>query len=103
MDLEELERAYSAAEAKPKAICIINPGNPTGQVLSKGVLINDFEFSSIWFSENIRKILQFAYDRKLFVLADEVYQDNIYAEGCEFHSFRKVLSKQRELTLIWNA
>ena len=36
MDLEELERAYSAAEAKPKAICIINPGNPTGQVLSKG-------------------------------------------------------------------
>merc|ERR1712126_793978 len=79
MDLEELERAYSAAEAKPKAICIINPGNPTGQVLSK---------------ENIRKILQFAYDRKLFVLADEVYQDNIYAEGCEFHSFRKVMMEQ---------
>lgn len=79
MDLEELERAYSAAEAKPKAICIINPGNPTGQVLSK---------------ENIRKILQFAYDRKLFVLADEVYQDNIYAEGCAFHSFRKVMMEQ---------
>ena len=40
MDLEELERAYSAAEAKPKAICIINPGNPTGQVLSKGKFQN---------------------------------------------------------------
>lgn len=79
MDLEELERAYSAAEAKPKAICIINPGNPTGQVLSK---------------ENIRKALQFAHDRGLFVLADEVYQDNIYADGCEFHSFRKVLMEQ---------
>ena len=37
MDLEELERAYSNAEAKPAAICIINPGNPTGQVLSKGM------------------------------------------------------------------
>jgi len=79
MDLEELERAYSNAEAKPAAICIINPGNPTGQVLSKA---------------NIRKILQFAYDRKLFVLADEVYQDNIYAEGCSFHSFRSVLMEQ---------
>ena len=43
------------------------------------------------FSENIRKVLQFAYDRGLFVLADEVYQDNIYAEGCKFHSFRSVL------------
>ena len=41
MDLEELERAYSAAEAKPKAICIINPGNPTGQVLSKGLWRTD--------------------------------------------------------------
>ena len=91
MDLEELERAYSAAEAKPKAICIINPGNPTGQVLSKGQFQNPIKCGSILLSENIRKILQFAYDRKLFVLADEVYQDNIYAEGCEFHSFRKVV------------
>ncbi|KAJ8279917.1 hypothetical protein COCON_G00069830 [Conger conger] len=24
-------------------------------------------------------------------MADEVYQDNVYAEGCEFHSFKKVL------------
>ena len=44
--------------------------------------------------ENIRKILQFAYNRKLFVLADEVYQDNIYAEGCSFNSFRSVLMEQ---------
>merc|ERR1711973_352351 len=42
LDIEELERAYSAAEVKPKAICIINPGNPTGQVQSY---------------ENIRKVL----------------------------------------------
>merc|ERR1711892_1192953 len=79
MDLEELERSYTNAVAKPVAICIINPGNPTGQVLSK---------------DNIRKILQFAYDRQLFVLADEVYQDNIYAEGSAFYSFRSVLMEQ---------
>ncbi|CAF1154683.1 unnamed protein product, partial [Brachionus calyciflorus] len=23
----------------------------------------------------------------LFILADEVYQDNVYAEGMKFHSF----------------
>ncbi|CAF1150038.1 unnamed protein product, partial [Brachionus calyciflorus] len=25
-----------------------------------------------------------AYERKLFILADEVYQDNVYAEGMKF-------------------
>jgi len=81
LDIEELERAYSAAEVKPKAICIINPGNPTGQVQSY---------------ENIKKVLEFAYQRRLFVLADEVYQDNIYAPGMKFNSFRKVLLEMGE-------
>ena len=75
--INKLSRAYSAAEVKPKAICIINPGNPTGQVQSY---------------ENIKKVLEFAYQRRLFVLADEVYQDNIYAPGMKFNSFRKVKS-----------
>merc|ERR1719370_965304 len=81
LDIEELERAYSAADVKPKAICIINPGNPTGQVQSY---------------ENIKKVLDFAYQRRLFVLADEVYQDNIYAPGMKFNSFRKVLLEMGE-------
>lgn len=54
---------------------VINPGNPTGQVLSR---------------ENIEEIIKFAYKEKLFVLADEVYQDNVYAEGSKFYSFKKV-------------
>lgn len=81
LDLEELERSYSTSEVTPKAICIINPGNPTGQVQSY---------------ENIRKVLEFAYQKRLFVLADEVYQDNIYADGMEFHSFRKVMLEMGE-------
>lgn len=60
---------------EPRAICIINPGNPTGQVLSL---------------ENIQQIVKWAYEKKLFILADEVYQDNVYAEGAKFHSFKKV-------------
>lgn len=63
---------------KPRAIVIINPGNPTGQVLTK---------------ENIQEIIKFAHRNSLFILADEVYQDNIYAEGSQFHSFKKVLTE----------
>merc|ERR1711962_1632624 len=78
MDMEELER--SLAEAKqvcdPKAIVIINPGNPTGSVLSR---------------DNIENIIKFAHREKLFVFADEVYQHNVYADGCAFHSFKKVM------------
>lgn len=54
---------------------VINPGNPTGQVLSRA---------------NIEEIIKFAYKEKLFLLADEVYQDNIYADGSKFYSFKKV-------------
>lgn len=77
LSIDELERAYNASleKCQPKAICIINPGNPTGQVLSL---------------ENIQKIIKWAYSKKLFILADEVYQDNVYADGMKFHSFKKV-------------
>ena len=76
---------------------VINPGNPTGQVLSEenikvrsqkiylyiGVL-KIFRFLSF------QDIVKFAQSKNLFVFADEVYQDNVYAEGCKFHSFKKV-------------
>lgn len=77
LSIQELERAYEASlsTCTPRAICIINPGNPTGQVLSE---------------QNMKDIIKWAYEKKLFILADEVYQDNIYAEGMKFHSFKKV-------------
>merc|ERR1712209_255356 len=80
LDLSEIERAYNAAEAEcaPRAIVIINPGNPTGNVLSRA---------------NIEAVVKFAEEKKLFVFADEVYQDNVYADGCKFHSFKKVMSE----------
>ncbi|CAG7711086.1 unnamed protein product, partial [Allacma fusca] len=37
-------------------------------------------------------IIKFACEERLFILADEVYQDNIY-EGSEFLSFKKVMSE----------
>lgn len=78
MDVDELQRAYDEAadHCKPKVLCVINPGNPTGQVLSY---------------DNIVDIIKFAKRNSVFLMADEVYQDNVYADNCSFHSFKKVL------------
>ena len=80
LDISELERALAEAkkECNPRAIVIINPGNPTGSVLSR---------------ENIENVIKFAHKEKLFVFADEVYQHNIYADGCAFHSFKRVMNE----------
>lgn len=78
LDMSELRKSLEEAKphCRPRAICVINPGNPTGQVLSE---------------ENIKDIIKFAKEENLFILADEVYQHNVYAKGCQFHSFKKVL------------
>lgn len=77
LSLEELQRSYDDAVAqglKPKALVLINPGNPTGQVLS---------------SEQMQQAIRFCEENKLVLLADEVYQENVYAEGAEFISARR--------------
>ena len=78
MDIGELKRALeeSRQHCNPRVLCVINPGNPTGQVLSY---------------ENIKAIIEFAMKENLFLMADEVYQDNIWGEDSQFHSFKKVL------------
>uniref|UniRef100_A0A8C2RYK3 alanine transaminase n=1 Tax=Capra hircus TaxID=9925 RepID=A0A8C2RYK3_CAPHI len=38
----------------------------------------------------IEDVIRFAFEERLFLLADEVYQDNVYAEGSQFHSFKKM-------------
>ncbi|CAB3222031.1 unnamed protein product [Arctia plantaginis] len=76
----ELRRSYAEAAERcnVRAIVVINPGNPTGQVLSR---------------ENIESIVKFAHEKKLFIFADEVYQHNVYAEGSQFYSFKKVITE----------
>ena len=77
LDIEELERAIKEGRRRcdVRAIVIINPGNPTGQVLTR---------------ENIEAVIKFAYKENLFILADEVYQHNIYDENSKFFSFKRV-------------
>ncbi|XP_078542121.1 alanine aminotransferase 2-like [Lissotriton helveticus] len=78
LNFPELRKELNEARkhCDPKVLCIINPGNPTGQVQSR---------------KCIEDVIRFAAEENLFLMADEVYQDNVYAQGCAFHSFKKVL------------
>jgi aspartate/methionine/tyrosine aminotransferase len=77
--LEESCDAAGARGVRVRGICVINPGNPTGAVLDEA---------------NIRMIIDFARERGLTILADEVYQENVYLRGGRFVSFAKVLAAQ---------
>ncbi|KHN72520.1 Alanine aminotransferase 2 [Toxocara canis] len=78
LNIQECERALNESKGKydTKAICVINPGNPAGQVLTR---------------RNIEEIIRFAHKHNLVILADEVYQDNIFDEKSKFFSFKKVM------------
>ncbi len=58
-DLEDEVRRLILANKRPKAILIINPGNPTGYTLS---------------SATIAKVIKFAVSHRLLVIADEVFR-----------------------------
>lgn len=65
-------------EMPVKALVVINPGNPTGNCLSE---------------QDMEAIIRVCYDNNIVLLADEVYQENVFdPENKPFHSFKKVLS-----------
>jgi aspartate/methionine/tyrosine aminotransferase len=76
-----LEEAHAGAVARgirPRAVVVINPGNPTGAVLDE---------------QNVEAVLRFASAKGLAVLADEVYQENVYRPGARFVSFASVATR----------
>nr|AIT69914.1 alanine transaminase [Punctaria latifolia] len=78
VEMENLRNTLAAARAEGtevRGIAVINPGNPTGNILAE---------------EQIKDIIQMAVDEKMVVLADEVYQANIWKKGASFTSFKKV-------------
>lgn len=78
LSIPDLQKVTEMAKAvcKPKVIVVINPGNPTGQVLTR---------------KCIEEIIKFAYRERLFICADEVYQLNVCQEEVPFQSFKKVM------------
>jgi aspartate/methionine/tyrosine aminotransferase len=79
--LDESLREAESAGTRVRAICVLNPGNPTGSVLD---------------CANIAMIVEFARAHDLAVLADEVYQENIYLRGDRFLSFARVMAESGE-------
>lgn len=76
-DVDEIKNIISITQQQNielKAIVVINPGNPTGAVLNE---------------QNIRDIIEVAAENNIVIIADEVYQSNIFIG--EFISFKKVL------------
>ncbi|KAH9261435.1 hypothetical protein BASA81_000079 [Batrachochytrium salamandrivorans] len=75
---QELELRLSEAKKRGvhvKAIVVVNPGNPTGNVLDK---------------QGQRQVVEFCLENDLVLIADEVYQENVYHEKRKFQSFRSV-------------
>jgi aspartate/methionine/tyrosine aminotransferase len=70
--LEEALAGAAARGVKARAIVVINPGNPTGAVLSE---------------KDVGMVLDFARQHDLAILADEVYQENVWRPGDRFVSF----------------
>ncbi|KAL0240821.1 hypothetical protein GEMRC1_006057 [Eukaryota sp. GEM-RC1] len=86
--LKELQNNYDSSVAEGidiRAICCISPGNPTGNCLPR---------------DQILGLLKFAKEHNLVVLADEVYQHNIYGD-IPFHSFFSVAVEENiEVELV---
>lgn len=83
-DYDEIRAALARARAEGtsvRAIAFINPGNPTGTIMGE---------------EDVKALLQFAYDERLVVLADEVYQPNVYHPDKPFVSAHKALASMPE-------
>ncbi len=82
MTVAELTRAADAAAARGicvRGLVVINPGNPTSQQLAL---------------EDMRHVVRFCAARGLVLMADEVYQANLYGERAgTFTSFKKVVSQ----------
>ncbi|KAL7704345.1 alanine aminotransferase (ALAT) [Lotmaria passim] len=80
MQAADLVSAFEQCEldngATPRLLVCINPGNPTGSVLDRKVM---------------EEVVKFCHDYNVLLLADEVYQENIYDESRKFTSFREVV------------
>lgn len=77
LHISELKRAYKEARENGitiKGLVIINPGNPTGQCMSKQTVLD---------------VVQFCHEENLVLMADEVYQENVYVKDIAFVSAKK--------------
>ena len=76
-----MERSHAAARSKGievRALVVINPGTPTGNVLTR---------------EDMEGVVHFAAKHGLVLIADEVYQTNVWDTTKQFTSFKRVAAE----------
>ncbi|XP_075599260.1 alanine aminotransferase 1-like isoform X3 [Balearica regulorum gibbericeps] len=80
VDCDGVRRALRRARARclPKALCVVNPGDPTGHVLSR---------------QSMEDIIRLAGEENLLLLADEVQQERAFLPDRPFLSFKRVLGE----------
>jgi len=81
MPVTELEEKLAVAKAEgieTRALVVINPGNPTGNSLPYA---------------NMVEVIEFCAKHGLVLMADEVYQENIWESTLPFYSFKRVLKE----------
>lgn len=80
--MEALEEGFNVSPAKPTLLFVTNPGNPTGALFDV---------------ESLKNIIRFCYEKKIAIVADEVYQDMVLnPEINQFHSIRKLMMEMGE-------
>jgi aspartate/methionine/tyrosine aminotransferase len=78
LDVSRLTRLVEDAKAEGitvRGLVVINPGNPTGTLLSR---------------ENMEEVVRWCQRARVVLFADEVYQKNVFGER-PFIAFRKVI------------
>ena len=78
------ERLEAVVTDKTKMISIVNPGNPTGCILSR---------------EDMRVIADFAKEHDLWILADEVYREFTY-DGKEMSTFGAYKEAEQNVIIV---
>lgn len=87
---EELDKQYAKAKKEGlevRALAMINPGNPSGNLMTHC---------------DIQTVAEFCAENGIVLLADEVYQANVYDDHAQFVSAKKVAldRRLRDLQLI---
>lgn len=80
----ERNKLDSVVTERTRAICITNPGNPTGTILTK---------------EEMQLIIDFAIDHDLWIIVDEVYREFAY-DGRKVYSFGMFEECKNRLIII---
>jgi len=87
LDIPKLHESIKAARKNGvtvRALVLINPGNPTGQCLS---------------AEQLKQVLDICREYNLLLMADEVYQENIYRPDTSFLSARRALGAATDVEI----